>query len=117
MKIEYTKTFQRGLKRCRKRGWTVSELEPILEVLISRGFSHDEVIKYHDHMLTNNLSGHRAFHPRGRSHNWVVIYHYSDGKLVLDDVRKSDNPDDLALVIDDTGTHDEVYGENYIIFL
>ena len=117
MKIEYTKTFQRGLKKCRKRGWTAIELEPILAILSSRGFTQDEAIKYDDHILTQNLSGHRAFHPRGRNHNWVVMYHYTDGKLILDDMRKSENPDDLTVVIDDTGTHDEVYGENYIVYL
>ena len=106
MKIRMESAYMRGIKRCKKRNWDLALLDSILDSYLSKnGFSDEEIIKYHDHALKGKWKGHREFHPYGKRHNWVVVYHIENDNLVLDAVG-----DDRILVLDDTGTHDEVFG-------
>lgn len=107
MKIEMSSAYQKGIKKCKKRNWDTDLLADILQSYVSKeGFDSYETIKYHDHNLQGNWKGHREFHPYGKQHNWVVVYHVEPGVLVLD---ATDS--DKVLVLDDTGSHDEVFGE------
>ena len=107
MKIEVSKAYVKGLRKCAKRGWSIDKLDSILTNYINNhGFSADEIIKYHDHKLQGVWSSFREFHPYGRHHDWVVIYHLDDNRIVLDDTGSEE-----ILHLDATGSHDDVFGD------
>lgn len=109
MRIETRPAYQRGLRKCKKRHWNLDILDQILMNFVEhKGFTSEEIIKYKDHALEGEWKGHREFHPLGRHHDWVVIYHVEQDTLILDDIQSED-----VLVLDDTGSHDEVFGNTY----
>lgn len=106
MKIEPRPAYLKGRKKCQKRNWDLDLLDSIVASYADNGgFSDEQIIKYHDHALKGRWKGYREFHPYGKRHNWVVVYHIENDNLVLDAVG-----DGRILVLDDTGTHDEVFG-------
>ena len=58
--------------------------------------------------MSGNWEGYREFHPKGKRSDWVVVYHIEEDKLVL-----YDTGDTKTMVLDDTGTHDEIFGNYY----
>lgn len=106
MRIEAEPAYKRGRRKCEKRNWSLKLLDSILSNYVAnKGFNEAEIIKYHDHALKGKWKGHREFHPYGRSHNWIVVYHIENDTIVLDDTG-----DGSVLVLDHTGSHDEVFG-------
>lgn len=110
MKIEYSSAFRRDRKRCKKRHWDLDFLDSIVASYVTNnGFTDEEIIKYHDHSLKGEWKEHREFHPYGRHHDWIVVYHIEGNKLVLDATG-----DQSTFVLDRTGSHDEIFGEDLL---
>lgn len=89
-KIEYTKSFQKGLKRAEKRGFDLERLREVVEKL-QQGETLDE--RYRDHKLKGNKADYRECHIQP---DWLLIYKI-DNKVLI-----------LTLVA--TGSHSELLG-------
>lgn len=76
-KIRATVKFQKDLKRVQKRGYDISLLTKVLN-LLATGESLPE--KYQDHNLSGNYKGCRECHI---TPDWLLIYEISDGELIL----------------------------------
>lgn len=76
-KIRATVKFQKDLKKVKKRGYNISLLTNVLNILAS-GKSLPE--KYKDHNLRGNYKGCRECHI---TPDWLLIYEISDGELIL----------------------------------
>ena len=89
-KIEYTKSFQKGLKRAEKRGFDLERLREVVEKL-QQGETLDE--RYRDHRLKGNKADYRECHIQP---DWLLIYKIDNNVLIL------------TLVA--TGSHSELLG-------
>lgn len=89
-KIEYTKSFQKGLKRAEKRGFDLERLREVVEKL-QQGENLDE--RYRDHKLKGNKADYRECHIQP---DWLLIYKVDNNVLIL------------TLVA--TGSHSELLG-------
>lgn len=89
-KIEYTKSFQKGLKRAEKRGFDLERLREVVEKL-QQGETLDE--RYRDHKLKGNKADYRECHIQP---DWLLIYKIDNNVLIL------------TLVA--TGSHSELLG-------
>lgn len=78
LKIAMTAKFRRQLKRIRKRGWNIEELQKVIELLQRQ---QTLPTKYGDHALTGNRFGQRDLHIRP---DWVLIYAVDEDILVLE---------------------------------
>lgn len=76
-KIRATVKFQKDLKRVQKRGYDISLLTKVLN-LLATGESLPE--KYQDHNLSGTYKGCRECHI---TPDWLLIYEISDGELIL----------------------------------
>ena len=85
----YSNRYRRDYKLIKKRGYNISLLDTVIELLES-----GEVLpeKYRDHALTGNYIGHRECHI---TPDWLLIY-------------KVDN-DCLVLIMTRTGTHSDLF--------
>ena len=72
-----TTQFRKDLKRIRKRGYDLSKLDEVLQVIMKEE-ALDE--KYRDHALTGNYSGFRECHIEP---DWLLIYAIDNGQLIL----------------------------------
>ena len=88
-KVEKTSRFKKKEKLLRKRGYDMSELNTVIEML-----KNDEILdwRYHDHQLYGDKRRYRECHIKP---NWILIYQKIENILIL------------SLI--DTGTHDEVF--------
>lgn len=86
--VKFTSRFKKDYKLLKKRHWDMSLLEKVVE-LLAEGKKLPPY--YRDHALSGKLSGLRDCHIAG---DWVLLYE------VFDDV--------LVLVMNRTGTHDDV---------
>lgn len=84
-----TTQFRKDLKRIRKRGYDLSKLDEVLQVIMNEE-ALDE--KYRDHALTGNYSGFRECHIEP---DWLLIYAIDNGQLILTASR--------------TGTHSDLF--------
>ncbi|SHF18423.1 type II toxin-antitoxin system YafQ family toxin [Schwartzia succinivorans] len=84
-----TTQFRKDLKRIRKRGYDLSKLDEVLQVIMKEE-ALDE--KYRDHALTGNYSGFRECHIEP---DWLLIYAIDNGQLILTASR--------------TGTHSDLF--------
>ena len=84
-----TSLFKKDLKIVKKRGYDISLLETVIEML-----ANDEVldVKYLDHPLSGQYGGCRECHI---TPDWLLIY------------KKSDNT--LFLYLTRTGTHSDLF--------
>ena len=91
LRTDFTSTFAKDAKRCRKKHWDISQLDTAIRDVVS-----SDVVplpfSYNDHSLTADWRGHRELHIGGSRSNWILIY-FLDGDTV---------------VFTRTGTHDEV---------
>ena len=83
-----TSQFKRDYKRCRKRGYDMTELRAIMEALIA-GEHLDE--RHRDHELSGTWKGHRDCHVRAA---WLLIYRI-EGDMIT---------------FERTGTHSDLFG-------
>lgn len=88
-KIRPSVRFQKDLKRIQKRGYDISLLKHVLELLAS-GETLPE--KYKDHKLSGNYKGCRECHI---TPDWLLIYEI-DGE-------------ELFLYLTRTGTHSDLF--------
>ncbi|WP_314837839.1 type II toxin-antitoxin system YafQ family toxin [Solobacterium moorei] len=81
--------FQRDLKRIQKRGYDITLLKDVLNLLVNGEILP---IKYKDHNLSGNFKGCRECHI---TPDWLLIYEISD--------------DELILYLTRTGTHSDLF--------
>lgn len=84
-----TAQFKKDLKRIKKRGFDIDELDKVIEELRAKR-PLDE--RYKDHALTGNYSGFRECHIKP---DWLLIYAH--------------NEDELILVASRTGSHADLF--------
>ena len=88
-KIRPSTKFQKDLKKVQKRGYDISLLTTVLNIL-ANGESLPS--KYRDHNLTGNYKGCRECHI---TPDWLLIYEILD--------------DELILYLTRTGTHSDLF--------
>lgn len=76
-KIRPSSRFQKDVKRLKKRGYDISLLVQVLEVL-SRG--EELPVKNRDHSLSGNYTGCRECHI---APDWLLIYEIAQDALIL----------------------------------
>ena len=77
LRPEYTNSFNRDLKRMKRRGKNIEKLRNVLECLINeKPLSH----KHRDHKLTGNYTNHRECHVEP---DWLLIYKIIGKTLIL----------------------------------
>ena len=75
--VKYTSRFKKDYKRLQKRGYDMSKLLDVVD-LLRTGQPLPE--KYQDHPLHGDYVGHRDCHIES---DWVLIYFRSETTLVL----------------------------------
>ncbi|MBS5883128.1 MAG: type II toxin-antitoxin system YafQ family toxin [Lachnoanaerobaculum sp.] len=88
-KIRPSTKFQKDLKKVQKRGYDISLLTTVLNIL-ANGESLPQ--KYKDHNLSGNYKGCRECHI---TPDWLLIYEILD--------------DELILYLTRTGTHSDLF--------
>ena len=88
-KIRPSTKFQKDLKKVQKRGYDISLLTTVLNIL-ANGESLPQ--KYKDHNLSGNYKGCRQCHI---TPDWLLIYEILD--------------DELILYLTRTGTHSDLF--------
>lgn len=88
-KIIVTSMFRKNVKKIKKRGYKLSLLDEVVEILAS-GNPLPE--KYKDHNLIGDFVGFRECHITA---DWLLIYRISD--------------EELYLVLSRTGTHSDLF--------
>jgi addiction module toxin, relE/stbE family len=88
-RIRPSTKFQKDLKKVQKRGYDISLLTTVLNIL-ANGESLPS--KYRDHNLTGNYKGCRECHI---TPDWLLIYEILD--------------DELILYLTRTGTHSDLF--------
>jgi mRNA interferase YafQ len=87
--IKYHTLFKKDFKRIKKRGYDISRLEKIVELLANE-VSLPEQFK--DHNLSGNYNGFRECHI---APDWLLIYQVNNNELVL--------------VLSRTGSHSDLF--------
>ena len=88
-RIRPSAKFQKDLKRIQKRGYDITLLKDVLNLLANGKILP---IKYKDHNLSGNFKGCRECHI---TPDWLLIYEISD--------------DELILYLTRTGTHSDLF--------
>ena len=88
-RIRPSAKFQKDLKRIQKRGYDITLLKDVLNLLVNGKILP---IKYKDHNLSGNFKGCRECHI---TPDWLLIYEISD--------------DELMLYLTRTGTHSDLF--------
>ncbi|WP_314851725.1 type II toxin-antitoxin system YafQ family toxin [uncultured Solobacterium sp.] len=76
-KIRPSAKFQKDLKRIQKRGYDITLLKDVLNLLVN---GKALPIKYKDHNLSGNFKGCRECHI---TPDWLLIYEISENELIL----------------------------------
>lgn len=76
-KIRPSAKFQKDLKRIQKRGYDITLLKDVLNLLVNGKILP---IKYKDHNLSGNFKGCRECHI---TPDWLLIYEIADNELIL----------------------------------
>jgi len=89
-RLQYTKLFRKQYKTLEKRGYNMSMLHEVVELL-----AQGRVLpaKYKDHPLRGSKYSYRDCHIQD---DWVLIYKIDKGLLTL--------------VLSETGTHTDIFG-------
>lgn len=88
-KVETTKTFEKDLKRCQKRGLPMNEIKTVVSLLSSNGSLPPQ---YHPHKLKGNFDGIWECHIQP---NWLMTWEQFDQEFRLLMLR--------------TGTHSDLF--------
>lgn len=89
LKIKYHTLFKKDFKRIKKRGYDISRLEKIVELLANEVPLPEQ---FKDHNLSGNYNGFRECHI---AHDWLLIYQVNNNELVL--------------VLSRTGSHSDLF--------
>ena len=76
-RIRPSAKFQKDLKRIQKRGYDITLLKDVLNLLVNGKILP---IKYKDHNLSGNFKGCRECHI---TPDWLLIYEISENELIL----------------------------------
>ena len=87
--IKYHTMFKKDFKRLKKRGYDISRLEKIVELLANEVPLPEQ---FKDHNLSGNYNGFRECHI---APDWLLIYQVNNNELVL--------------VLSRTGTHSDLF--------
>ena len=87
--IKYHTMFKKDFKRIKKRGYDISRLEKIVELLANEVPLPEQFI---DHNLSGNYNGFRECHI---APDWLLIYQVNNNELVL--------------VLSRTGSHSDLF--------
>lgn len=82
-----TSRFRKDVKRIKKRGFPLRELEDVLNLLLSGAVLDPQ---YRDHALSGNYIGFRECHIRP---DWLLIYMVEEEKLILTATRTGSHSD------------------------
>ncbi|MBQ3712101.1 MAG: type II toxin-antitoxin system YafQ family toxin [Bacteroidales bacterium] len=88
--ITYTAQFRKDVKRCSKRGYDISILNTVVDILQQTGTLPAE---YRPHRLSSNHAGEWECHLRP---DWLLVW--------------SQNDTELTLLMLNTGTHSDIFG-------
>ena len=77
LRFETTASFRRDYRRIRKRGWDVSLLGEVIDLLLSQ---KPLPPRLHDHPLSGDNAGYRECHIRP---DWLIIYRIEHNRLIL----------------------------------
>jgi mRNA interferase YafQ len=91
-KVEFSPSFIKGYKRCKKKHWDVTALHQAITV-IAKSDTEPIVATYNDHKLKGEYRECREVHIGGKSSDWLMVYKIENG----------------AVKIVATGTHDEIF--------
>lgn len=103
-KIKYTNQYKRAYKRCMKRGnFPVNDLKSIMQILMTRPFTQEEVYQHKVHKLENSrkYKGCWELHIKNRNDDNLLIY-----QLVGNSVKF----EDILVELNDVGTHSDCFG-------
>lgn len=87
--IKYHTLFKKDFKRIKKRGYDISRLEKIVELLANEVPLPEQ---FKDHNLSGNYNGFRECHI---APDWLLIYRVNNNELVL--------------VLSRTGSHSDLF--------
>ena len=87
--IKYHTLFKKDFKRIKKRGYDISRLEKIVELLANEVPLPEQ---FKDHNLSGNYHGFRECHI---APDWLLIYQVNNNELVL--------------VLSRTGSHSDLF--------
>ena len=87
--IKYHTMFKKDCKRIKKRGYDISRLEKIVELLANEVPLPEQ---FKDHNLSGNYNGFRECHI---APDWLLIYQVNNNELVL--------------VLSRTGSHSDLF--------
>lgn len=87
--INYSKRFEKDMKRCRKRGFNMSLIGEVMQQLSETG---SLPASYHPHKLSGTLEGLWECHIQS---DWLLIWNQNDKELTL--------------LFMQTGTHSDLY--------
>ena len=87
--IKYHTMFKKDLKKIKKRGYDISRLEKIVELLANEVPLPEQ---FKDHNLSGNYNGFRECHI---APDWLLIYQVNNNELVL--------------VLSRTGSHSDLF--------
>lgn len=87
--IKYHTMFKKDFKRIKKRGYDISRLEKIVELLANEVPLPEQ---FKDHNLSGNYNGFRECHI---APDWLIIYQVNNNELVL--------------VLSRTGSHSDLF--------
>lgn len=87
--IKYHTMFKKDFKRIKKRGYDISRLEKIVELLANEVPLPEQ---FKDHNLSGNYNSFRECHI---APDWLLIYQVNNNELVL--------------VLSRTGTHSDLF--------
>ena len=89
LKIVVSNQFKKDLRLAKKRGLDINKLSKAVNTLASNKKLEK---KYHDHVLTGNLSGFRECHI---DNDWLLVYRIDREELIL--------------LLFRTGTHSDIF--------
>lgn len=92
---DFSSAFRRDLKRkARKRGWDLSELERVIDLVLENSPDSLELLRrrHNMHRLTGNWAGRRECHVANAG-DWLVIW----------------SSNDRVAFFERTGSHDELF--------
>ena len=87
--IKYHTMFKKDFKRIKKRGYDISRLEEIVELLANEVPLPEQ---FKDHNLSGNYNGFRECHI---APDWLLVYQVNNNELVL--------------VLSRTGSHSDLF--------
>ena len=87
--VKTTKHFEKGVKKCQKRGYDMCLLKKVIDTLAEKG---KLPAKYHPHKLVGDYQGFWECHIQP---DWLLLW--------------AQNDDELLLVLTDIGTHADLF--------